>query len=700
MTLLRVEIQFAYSAWWLLPILVVAAILTRYFYPPKKNIEDRNTLIFLQLKRVFRFLGLATIMALLLGPTLKSHTQHTLLPQLPVFLDISESMLATDSQTTRAIEQKIASLQKELEGIYEVTHYYLGDRIHNTWEGFTEKKTRLSAVGAYLNKHYTRTHTGAYVVVTDGIYNAGMSPLFEPINVAAPLFVVGMGDTSQRKDVSIVDVNFNSLVYLNNDFNIVASLHAVGYTGKTIQLTLKKGNEVLAQQRHTLSSGNEFKTLELITQASQPGYNRYTLEVTQLEGEVTYENNKRDIYIEVIDGREQIALVYLSPHPDINAIQGALSQNKNLEVTLYSYQELEKKPLQDVGLIICHQLPGTEFPQSLQWIEKQVENHTPLWIWVGPQTQLINLNRVFKNVRIQQRNPEWNDAQLNINSQFKPFSMSEQWIENVEKWPPLKTPFAQYQFSGLDILAYQKINQIATQYPLIAYYIQDQTRQAWVLGEGVWKWNMHDKRQNGTSLHFNEWVWKTARYLMVKEDKRPFKVYPSQETYDESESVEIIAEVYDANYDPLPNAHIEVELISEDQKTLNYTLHKRGNIYVAKPGILSPGTYQYKAQSKSHPHLGSQEGMFIVKPLNLEYQNLQANHTLLKTWAQNQDGTFYTPNQWEQMVTELKNNETLYAGLIQTRTQKQFLNDLLIFLLIITTLFSLEWLLRKWEGGY
>jgi hypothetical protein len=53
--------------------------------------------------------------------------------------------------------------------------------------------------------------------------------------------------------------------------------------------------------------------------------------VVQLVGqpeEFTAQNNSRDAYIEVIDGKEKILLLAAAPHPDIKAIKSALEKNE------------------------------------------------------------------------------------------------------------------------------------------------------------------------------------------------------------------------------------------------------------------------------------------------------------------------------------------------------------------------------------
>ena len=48
-----------------------------------------------------------------------------------------------------------------------------------------------------------------------------------------------------------------------------------------------------------------------------------------LSGEFSNRNNRQDVYVEVIDGKEKILLLALAPHPDVKALKSIIEKNEN-----------------------------------------------------------------------------------------------------------------------------------------------------------------------------------------------------------------------------------------------------------------------------------------------------------------------------------------------------------------------------------
>ena len=51
-----------------------------------------------------------------------------------------------------------------------------------------------------------------------------------------------------------------------------------------------------------------------------------------MAGEFTKKNNQIDIYFEVIEVRQKIAILASAPHPDIKALIASLSGNENIAI--------------------------------------------------------------------------------------------------------------------------------------------------------------------------------------------------------------------------------------------------------------------------------------------------------------------------------------------------------------------------------
>src|SRR5690606_37223105 len=93
-------------------------------------------------------------------------------------------------------------------------------------------------------------------------------------------------------------------------------------------LKVLKDGQLVEKEKIELNSSSDFQTVRFNLKAEEVGLQRYTVVLEGFEGEVNLENNKRDFYIDVLDGRQQILLLYDGPHPDIAAINSALKAQK------------------------------------------------------------------------------------------------------------------------------------------------------------------------------------------------------------------------------------------------------------------------------------------------------------------------------------------------------------------------------------
>ena len=90
-------------------------------------------------------------------------------------------------------------------------------------------------------------------------------------------------------------------------------------------------------------------------------YVRPELVYTNLENEVSFENNRADFYIDIIDSRQKILILANAPHPDIAVLKQSISLNKNFDLKI-EYANQRVSNLNDYNLVILHQLPSSKFP--------------------------------------------------------------------------------------------------------------------------------------------------------------------------------------------------------------------------------------------------------------------------------------------------------------------------------------------------
>ena len=86
---------------------------------------------------------------------------------------------------------------------------------------------------------------------------------------------------------------------------------------------------------------------------------KFSINVSSVENEISKANNSQDIYIDILEGRQKILILANSPHPDITALKEAIITNKNYEVRFSNVADFDED-MQMYNLIILHGLPSLE----------------------------------------------------------------------------------------------------------------------------------------------------------------------------------------------------------------------------------------------------------------------------------------------------------------------------------------------------
>ncbi|MCZ8217108.1 MAG: hypothetical protein O9262_12760, partial [Cyclobacteriaceae bacterium] len=159
-------------------------------YKAKHPWSKRTNQILFATRAVLIFL----LALLLLEPILKQVNNFFIKPVIVVLQDDSGSVNeVVDSLKQQAISKQLSQLQKQLEDQeYAVTFRTLQDP--NGTSDFTSAMKKVS-------NDYEGQKVAGLIFISDGIYNAGISPLYTTFNF--PIHTIGVGDTTKRIDLLI-----------------------------------------------------------------------------------------------------------------------------------------------------------------------------------------------------------------------------------------------------------------------------------------------------------------------------------------------------------------------------------------------------------------------------------------------------------------------------------------------------------------
>lgn len=662
-------------------------------YGNVKHLEARFRFIL----SLLRVAVVSVLLWLLFSPLYKKITYVLEKPIIVVAHDNSQSM-----KHVLPKNYKYADYQKDISGLvnrladkYEVRQISFSDSIKSGLD-FTSngRVSNASKLVQYIKDDVLNRNVGAVILASDGIFNRGGNPLFEAKKINVPFYTIAMGDTIAKRDLSISDVVFNNLVYLDNEFIIEVELQANFSEGERTRLSVFEDGIKIKEETVAISSQNFVQSIPVKLKASKVGLHRYTISVSPLANEITDKNNTQNLIVEVIDARQKVLILANGPHPDIATIKQAIENNPNYEVSSSLAEESASLNFADYSLLILYQF--SHFTASQ--IEKLKQSKLPIWhIW-GAQTNLNEVYRYQNLVKLSVSNNAMQEVLPVYNNQFSLFTLQENSLTQLSNYDPLVMPFGNLSINGnFTSLLNQKIGRVTTASPLLFFTNEDGVKAGYLLGEGIWKWKLEEAKSENSYPLLQELIGKTVQFLTVKDDKRKFKVYPSKSSFDETERIIINANLYNEAYEPVNDPEVEIQIKNENDKTYKFNFSKSGNAYRLDVGNLPVGHYRFLASTKIGDKKYEASGLFYVNHIIAEFQQTTANHQLLNSLSSINSGKMYMPHDISKLGDELLANENLKTISYEDRRYEELIDFKWIFALILGLL-SAEWFLRKRNG--
>ncbi|PPK87948.1 hypothetical protein CLV84_0907 [Neolewinella xylanilytica] len=697
------DISFTYPVWYLalcaLAGLAVATVL--YFRAPLSAAKPLVAGM-----AVLRFLGYSLLAALLLAPLLRYVDTDRQEPIVVMAQDVSESVgLETD---TLAYTQEWNALRDALAARYRVVEYTFGSQVkENGALRFQDKQTDLDAVLNEIGDVYGTQNLGAVILSTDGIYNQGANPAYRDFSLPAPVYTVGLGDTTRRRDLLVSRVFHNRIAYLDDQFSIQVDVRARNAAEEATQLTVSRiteaGSTVLHTERIAIEGQDFFTTREVILDADRPGVQRYRIAVTAIGNEVTPANNQRDIFVDVLDARQRILILAEAPHPDIGALRQALVTGRNNEVEV-AYGQAFTGNVADFDLVILHQLPSVvnRLSPVLEVLRRE-EVPTLFITGAGIPAPLMNAAQdllVFSGSRSLLGQVQGNEVTGRIVPNFNAFTLSEELIRAIPTYPPLSAPFGDFSPGpGAQVLLNQRVGRVDTEYPLLVVGESRGRRTGVVVASGLWQWRLYDYLEYGNHERFDELISQLTQYLTVQDDKRRFRVTAAENIFDENEAVQLDAELYNSSYELVNGPEATILVTGPEGREYNYTFSRTTNAYTLDAGTLPVGNYAYRARVSDGGEALISEGRFSVQAVELERYALEADHALLRQLSERYGGDLLFPGQLATIPARLDDSGVAKPVLFETVNTRSILNLKGIFVLLFC-LFAAEWGLRRWSGNY
>ncbi len=692
----RFQISTTASPWFILLCVGVGAAYAYFLYQRKPIWGTRLNWAL----AACRFVVVSILCFLLLGPLVRQFVRSYEKPSVVLAVDNSQSMTLTADST--ALKQRLQQLN-ELAGELrrkdvDVEVQLLNQAVEPgqlSNQQFTQATTNLSQLLGTVQSNYENRNLAGVLLFSDGIYNQGISPEYQPYNF--PIYSIAVGDTIPRRDLNLKVLYFNKITYLGNKFPIVAELHSNGYAGKVVNVNLKQNNRILESKTVSVSKASDIQEITFYATASTKGIQHFVVEVASQPDEFTRQNNSRDAYIEVIDGKEKILVLAAAPHPDIKAIKSALEKNENYDLDIVIAGQGNPKESK-YDLVILHQIPDNQ-GVGMNIAKKFLDQKASVWFILGSLANVSQFNAMNNAVKVISRSAQTDQVFPSFNSGFSIFKFEESNAALLQKMPPVTVPFADFRLTpSSEVILYQRVGSISTNKPLLVVNTNPSQKTAVMLGEGLWEWRLEEYNLTENQVAVDELISKTVQYLSSKDDKRKFRFYPVADEFLDTEPIVFEAETYNDIYEKIYGQKIDLQLTNAEDKTSSYSFTTAEGNSRFELSSLPKGVYRYKASTLLKGKTEQVTGEFVVRNQQLEALNTTADHGLLRKLASQTNGKFYQASQIGQLVQQLTANPL--PERVQSREETQEMINLKWLFFVLLLLATIEWGTRKYMGAY
>lgn len=660
-------------------IVAFALAFYQYLFKAKKGSRLLYFLAFL------RFITFFSIFLLLINPVITRKQLETVKTPLPVLVDNSQSIAELEQDSiAKLLTQQLAG-SSALKDKYDLQVYTFDEAFESGKQpDFKGKQTHITQAAQNLKQFY-RNAVYPVVILTDGNQTMGSDYVYS-FQQNTAVYPIVLGDTTTYLDLKINQLNVNRYAFLKNKFPVEVFLQYNGNKNVNAVFNIMQGNSVLHRQNVTFSKNQKAQSVTVLLNADRVGVQTYRAVISSNEVEKNKYNNVKNFAVEVIDQRSEIAIVASVNHPDLGALKRAIETNQQRKVTILKPNEV--KSLQDYNVLVLYQ-PDASFRPLLE-MNKNAGLNT--FIITGLHTDFNLLNQYQEQLSFRMSSQK-DDYLADYKPQFNLFA-----IENIgfEQFPPLQHPFGTVTAKGnTHTLLQARIRNVATENPLLLFSENGGSRNAFLLGENIWKWRVETHLNNKSFEKFDVFIDKIIQFLATNAGRKSL-VVNHESFYNSGEAITITAQYFNKNYEFEENARLTLNLKNKQTSaTKSYDFLKGSGEYRLNLDGLNAGNYTFTVRENSSN--AAYSGSFEVLDFEIEKQFVNPDLMRLEQLAANTGGKTYFPEQVDNLVKFLSDNEN-YKEVQKETIRKSPLIDIVWLLILLAVSLAAEWFIRKYNG--
>lgn len=662
---------------------IVAGMLSYFQYFYKATTRSTTT----KLLAVLRFLALFGLLLLLINPVITRKTFETFKPPLPVVIDNSKSIKELKTDVIAKDVFKKISENSQLKNKFDVQLYQFDSEINinNSVDeiNFKGSQTNLDKVARDLNS-INKNFNYPTVIITDGNQTSGSDYTFS-FNHNNKVFPVVLGDTTTHLDLKINQINVNKYAFQKNKFPAEIFLQYAGNKSITSNFSISNGGAVLVKQSVSFSPSKKSEIINVLLPAEKTGLQVYTATISSSEKEKNTYNNSKKFAVQIIDQRTEVALISAINHPDLGALKRSIEANGQRKVTTLKPTAISD--LNKYNVLVLYQ-PTAEFKGVFEANKNFKLNY---WIITGNNTDFNFLNQQ-QGLLSFKMSSQREDYLASFNNDFNLFA-----AENIgfETFPPLENSYGTVATNNnATILLSSRIRNVETNEPLLVFFENQGNRNAFLLGENIWKWRSTSFVDKKSFEEFDIFLDKTIQFLASNDAKKNL-IVNHERFYNSGDAIEITAQFFNKNYEFDDKAKLTIVVTNTKTKqTKSYDLLRTTNSYKVNLDGLPAGKYSFLVKELNSNT--TYNGGFEILDFDIEKQFVNPDYAKLKQLAAQTGGSAFVANKADTLIELLLSSD--YKPVEKQVVKKTPLIDWYWLLLLIATALGTEWFIRKYNG--
>ena len=660
-------------------IIAVALSYFQYYYKAKNKSKFNLFLAFL------RFISVFGLLLLLINPTISRSSLETIKTPLPIVVDNSSSIIELKAnKAVKEVYEKLTS-NSDLKNKFNFQSYSFDSEFQSAETfNFKGSQTNIDAVAQNL-KSINKNLRYPTVLISDGNQTSGADYVFSFDN-ENKVYPIVVGDTTTYLDLKINQINVNKYAFHKNKFPVEVFLQYAGSKSVTANFSISQGNNVLSKESVSFSSTKKSAVINLLLPADKTGLQIYNTKLTSSETEKNTYNNTKRFAVEVIDQKTEVAIISGINHPDLSSLKRSIETNSQRKVTII--KPIQSNSLNNYNVLVLYQ-PNASFKTVFD-ANKNLKINT--WIITGNDTDFAFLNQQQNQIDFKMSSQK-EDYLANFSSNFNLFAIDNIGFDN---FPPLENPYCTITTKvNLSVLLTSRIRNVETNLPLFTFSDDQGKRNAFLLGENIWKWRAKSYLDKKTFEQFDVFIDKTIQFLSSN-DARKSLIVNHERFYNTGDPLEISAQYFNKNYEFDEKARLTIAVANNKSKQVKrYDLLKTTNSFKVNLEGLNPGSYSFIVKELNSNV--SYSSNFEILDFDIEKQFVNPDMAKLKQLANQTKGAVFVPNQIDNLIKDLLDNPD-YKAIQKQILKKTPIIDWYWMLILIIISLTIEWFVRKYNG--